>query len=137
MRLTFSQKVMAFCQVNYKLIPRDKIKPAEFNMANRSCHYNAVAAVNAGRADKVFLCISNGVVHFINYKDGKYFDETWPYADGGRDYFIIREVNKSEFDEDLIYELLCQTKRIFINMFGGIIIKIKCNYFNRVHSMGI
>lgn len=133
-KLTFEQKVMAFCQVNYKLIPTEKIKPADFNMSNRSCHFNAVAAFNAGRADKVFLCISNGVVHFINYKDGMYFDETWPFKSGGRDYYIIREVRQNEFDENEIYELLCQTKIVFINMFGSFIQRLKCNKFNQVHG---
>lgn len=133
MLLTFKQKVLAFASVHYKRVPSEKIKKSQFSMCNSACHFNAVAAVNSGRADKVFLCIANGVVHFINYKDGFYFDETWPYSEGGNQYYIIREVGKSEFDEDVIYGLLCDTKRMFINMFGSAWQKYKCNVKNEIH----
>ncbi|MEK9713183.1 MAG: hypothetical protein VW258_11510, partial [Thalassolituus sp.] len=77
-----------------------KVKMPYFAVANRNCHNNAVAAVTAGRADKVWMCLAGSkddfVVHFINSKDGEYFDETW--GDKSRWYHVVREIAPSEFE---------------------------------------
>jgi hypothetical protein len=70
----------------------------------------------------------DGVVHFINSKCGKFFDETW--SSGYRGYYIIRKVEPSEFDNAV--DLLLSTKRFLARSCGGIV----DNYIMRDLSVG-
>lgn len=114
----FNKKAFTFARVHYKKISYDKFKKAEFAMSNSACHFNAVAAVNGGRADKVWLVYSGsesgGAIHFINSKRGVYFDETW-HDYKNQNYYIIREVLPFEFED--IFDLLVATKQTFYDMF--------------------
>lgn len=106
-------------------IPQAKIKHAGFSLLNGACHFNAVAALRSGRADKVWLVWAggkNGVVHFINSKSGMFFDETWHDYEN-QSYHIIRMVKPDEFND--IGDLLNQCKRHLINQHGSMIDKLK------------
>jgi hypothetical protein len=114
----FKQRCYDFVLCHYRKIPQDKFINAEFSLSNSACQNNAVASVRAGRADKVLMVwggTSNGCIHFINKKDGFYFDETWHDYDS-QDYFIIREVVESEYSG--ICDLLEAPKRMLFNMNG-------------------
>jgi len=114
----FKKRVATFCQVNYPRIDQDKILNSTLSLRNQNCHNNAVAAFNAGRADSVWLAMAGNdnelVVHFINSKDGKYFDDTWMH--NGHYYHIIRKVKPCEFSQ--IESLLGKTKRMFYDLLG-------------------
>ena len=105
-------------------VPQERIIKAQFALDNQRCHHNAVMAVYAGRADKVWLVLAGDnepVVHFINSKDGKFFDETW-FNYEYRSYFVIRQVKPDEFDN--INSILMGAKRHIINKFGSILDKL-------------
>ena len=129
------RKMFAFARSHYVNIPQEKIIKADFALSNSSCHFNAVAAVNAGRADKVFLVWAGrdeGVIHFINKKGDKFFDETWHDDDNDKScYWIIREVKPHEFDD--IYNLLVATKKALVGMFGNTWQKIR--FDKKPHSI--
>tara|TARA_R110002049_G_scaffold84479_2_gene214978 strand:+ start:606 stop:1007 length:402 start_codon:yes stop_codon:yes gene_type:complete len=115
-----SEKIYNFALSHYKHIPNGKVIDADFALSNSACHFNAVAAARAGRADKVWLVWAgrkNGVVHFINSKNGKFFDETWHDDNDKSCYWIIREVKPHEYDN--VYEILVATKKALISMFGS------------------
>lgn len=90
---------------------------------NGRCHMNAVQKVKEGKADKVFLCMEideddNFIcIHFINgTADGKYVDNTlgWKYEQ--IDYYIIREVDESEYHN--IWKLLINTRKFLFNLYA-------------------
>jgi hypothetical protein len=72
---------------------------------NYKCFLNCVQKVKEGKAERVFACVAmernnwkNIIVHFINQlSDGKYQDNTWGYTYEENDYYIIREINPSEY----------------------------------------
>lgn len=103
----------------YERIDKDKFKMPDFALSNRNCGNNSVAAVTAGRADKVWMCLAGSkndmVVHFINSKDGEYFDETW--GDKSRYYHLVREIAPSEFDS--ISDILRAYKDDFVESNGS------------------
>lgn len=132
--MNLNERCNNFAVAHYIPIPKDKFIKAEFAMSNSACHYNAVAAVHGGRADKVWLVWAggkNGVVHFINSKSGKFFDETWNDYDSCRDYRIIREIKLSEFDD--VFDVLCATKRALISSCGTL--RDKFNHRNKLHGV--
>jgi hypothetical protein len=88
---------------------------------NKRCHLNSVQKVKEGRAEKVFSCIAidkddgSICVHFINQtKDGKYVDHTWGWLYEQTDYYIIREIEESEYSR--IWTILADTKKSLINL---------------------
>jgi len=88
---------------------------------NRKCHLNAVQKIKEGKVEKVILCIAidknddSQCIHFINQlKDGEYQDNTWGWLYEQTDYYVIREVDKSEYDE--INKLLENTRKMLINL---------------------
>lgn len=120
----FKRKCFDFVVTNYRKIPHDKIKKADFALSNAACHFNAVAAVNGGRGDKVWMVWGggkDGVIHFINSLKGVFFDETWSHYDN-RNYYIIRQVMPCEFDD--ICDLLNSSKRMLINLNGNLIERV-------------
>jgi hypothetical protein len=115
----FQKRVADFSIVNYPRINQEKIIDPDFSYQNKGCAQNAVTAYKCGRADAVWLVMAGNldhvVVHFINSKNGKYFDETW----GTKTcfYFCIRKVNECEMDN--IHDLLNATKRNFYALLGS------------------
>lgn len=88
---------------------------------NRRCHLNAVQKIKEGKAKKVFLCFTidkddnSQCVHFINQlEDGKYQDNTWGWLYEQTDYYIIREVEETEYDK--IWDVLENTKETLLNL---------------------
>ncbi|PHR55985.1 MAG: hypothetical protein COA43_14810 [Robiginitomaculum sp.] len=114
----FKSRCFDFVETNYKKIPFDKIKPAEFSLGNGDCHNNSVAAINGKRADKVWLVWGgkkDGCVHFINSNKGLFFDETW-HDYQNQNYYIIRLIDPSEYE--YIGDLLSTVKRMLFNING-------------------
>ena len=119
MTRTISEKINDFAIAHYPLLDKDKFIDAQHALCNSACHFNSVQAVKSGRADKSLLVWAggkNGVVHFINSKGGKYFDETWEGATPFSDYRLIREIKSHELSG--VYDILCSTKKAYIDMFG-------------------
>lgn len=128
----FKSKCFDFVCANYKKVTHEKIVKAKFALSNSACHFNAVAAVNGGRADKVWLIWGgkeNGVIHFINSLKGEFFDETWNHYDN-QNYYIIRQVDPSEFEG--IYDLLAATKRMMFNVNGSFLDRLRIK--NKLHN---
>ncbi len=120
----FKSKCFDFVVTNYKKVPYGKIKKSGFALSNTACHFNAVAAVNGGRADKVWMIwagSADGCVHFINSLNGMFFDETWCHYEN-QNYYIIRQVMPCEFEG--IYNLLCSSKRMLVNLNGNFVERI-------------
>lgn len=113
------KRVNAFAVTHYPKVDSDKLINAEFSLSNKACHANAVAAYRAGRGDKVWLVWAGGeygAIHFINSKQGKFFDETWHDYDAKESYRLIREIKPCEFDD--IYEILEAAKVALISAVG-------------------
>ncbi|MDD4188455.1 MAG: hypothetical protein PHX04_06880 [Bacilli bacterium] len=109
----------------YALANYTKINPEDFILGeapfNSRCHMNSVQKVKEERAEKVLLCFAidntnnSQCVHFINQlKDGKYQDNTWGWLYSYSDYYIIKEVDKSEYEK--IWDVLSNTKEMFVNL---------------------
>ena len=88
---------------------------------NRRCHLNSVQKAKEGNAEKTYLCFTidrddnSQCVHFINQlENGKYQDNTWGWLYEQTDYYIIREVNKNEYNK--IWNLLSDTKKALFNL---------------------
>lgn len=133
MKTKLKSKCFAFISTFCQRIDNSKLVKAEFSLSNSACHFNAVAAARAGRADSVWLVWGgqdSGVVHFINSKNGKFFDETWHDYEN-QNYYIIRKVRADEYED--ILDLLCSTKRALINTCGSFIDKYRST--KKLHSM--
>lgn len=104
----------------YKINKSDMILGESFY--NHMCHYNSVQKVAEGKADKVYLCMEideddNFIcVHFINKKGNKYIDNTLGWRYEYIDYYIIREVDGSEYRN--IGNLLDNTKKFLFNTYA-------------------
>lgn len=89
---------------NYRKADNDNFIIGEIPY-NYKCHLNAVQNVKLGKAAKVFVCIAIAknnnediVVHFINQLDnGKYQDNTWGWLYEYYNYYIVREIDPSEY----------------------------------------
>ena len=111
------KKAYLYAVSTLKEVSKESIIHAGFAMGNGSCHENSVAAVMAGRADHAWLalagCENDCVVHFINERDGKFFDETWGFKSYTR-FWLVRKLEPSEYERvpDILYEfknlLICQ-----------------------------
>lgn len=116
----FNKKCHNFCAVHYPRIDADKIDHGEYSFEQQRCSANAVAAARAGRADHVYMVWAGnkkeGVIHFINSKAGRFFDETWHQTDVKYHYRIIRRVHPNEYGD--IDDLLMNCKQMFVDMFG-------------------
>jgi len=110
---------------NYAITNYTKVNIENFILGdapfNNKCHLNAVQKVKEGKVDKVYLCFAidkddnSQCIHFINQlKDGKYQDNTWGWLYEHTDYYIIKEVEKSEYDK--IWTLLNDTKEMLLNL---------------------
>lgn len=96
-------RIIRYCIASYKPINKSNMKMGGMPY-NRRCHLNAVQYIRENKAISVYLCVcisdkNDVIVHFINKdKDGYFIDNTlgWCYED--LDYFLIREVDPSEYD---------------------------------------
>ena len=118
---TLKEKINDFAVAHYPSLDKEKFIDAKYALYNSTSHFSAVQAVKSGRADKVILCLcwlvnDEGMILAINGKKGKFFDQTWSHARRRGDYRLIREIKQNEYDD--IYNILCATKKTFINMFA-------------------
>ena len=120
----FRKKCYTFIKTHYQRVDFAKLVKPTIKAEFGKCHFNAVAAVYGGRADAVWLVwggADTGAVHFINSKDGKFFDETWNYYEN-QHYYIIRKVRPDEYEN--IGNVLNNCKQSLYNMFAGFIGKL-------------
>lgn len=117
MKQKIKQKIVNYVYSNYELLDKDKFINGRTYLNGR-CHLNAVQeAYDSGSKVLLVVCVGNDevIVHFINKnKQGKYIDNTlgW-YGKELYDYFLIREVDKTEYQR--IWKLLINTKKMLIN----------------------
>jgi hypothetical protein len=114
------ERVYNYALANYKKIDTDKFILGDIPY-NQQCHYNSVQKVKEGKAAKVYACIAIDksdwkaiIIHFINQlDDGIYQDNTWGWLYSSYDYYLIKEVDKSEYDD--IWNLLDSIRKNLIN----------------------
>lgn len=115
-----NKKIEEYVISHCERVPRESIIRADFSLSNGACHFNAVAAVRAGRADSVWLVVALGeegaVVHFINSYLGEFFDETWHEYDEKHHYYILKEVMSDEYSS--IETILMGAKRAIVRVCG-------------------
>jgi hypothetical protein len=116
---TIKKKIYNYVISNYKKIDNDKFVLGEMPYNNK-CHYNSVQKIKEGKAAKIFACIAvdkgdwkSIIIHFINQlEDGTYQDNTWGWLYTSYDYYLIKEVDKSEQDD--IWELLASIRKTLV-----------------------
>ena len=109
-------KIYNYVKTNYTKISNDDFVLGAMPY-NFRCHLNSVQAIHEKKADKVFLVIAierdnykNIIVHFINQqKNGKYIDNTWGWTHKHWNYYIIREIEESEFNNITVILTSTQT----------------------------
>lgn len=116
------EKIRQYTVSNYYKINKEDMVLGEASF-NYRCHLNSVQKVKESKADKVYLCmeVDRGdnfiCVHFINgTSDGKYVDNTLGWRYEQIDYYIIREVDESEYHD--IWNLLDNTKKFLFNLYA-------------------
>lgn len=97
-------RIYDYVKTNYTKINKDDFELGQIYY-NRRCHLNAVQAIHENKASKVFLVVAtekenykNIIVHFINQESDKYIDNTWGWTHKKWNYYIVREIDESEFD---------------------------------------
>lgn len=119
MKIKILQAIKDYVITNYKKININEFKLGE-SLFNRRCHINSIQKVKEGKAKKVFLCFTvdnnNSLcIHFINQlKNGKYQDNTWGWLYEQTDYYIIREIDRSEYNN--IWAILDSTREMLFNL---------------------
>jgi hypothetical protein len=109
-------KIVKDIQINYTMIPKKKMKMGS-GIWNQRCHNNAVQQSLKDKSE-VYLCYilttdnTLPIVHFINKKRDKFYDTTLGYQYNSYKYYIVRKVEKSEYDN--IGNLLIDTKRFMV-----------------------
>lgn len=113
-------KIYDYAVANYRKMDGDNFVLGELPY-NYKCHLNAVQKVKEGKATKVILCVAIDkndykriVVHFINQlKNGKYQDNTWGWVYEDYNYYMVKEVDSTEFNR--IGDLLNGLRDTLIN----------------------
>lgn len=102
------------CKILYDKVDKSQMVMGDMNY-NFRCHLNSVQYVKEGKAKDSYLCVSIDdsdfvCVHFINKNnDGKFVDNTWGWLYEQADYYIVRKVNESEYND--IWNLLDKMKK--------------------------
>lgn len=77
-----------------------RVQPGLCRM-NFRCHLNVVHDAIVNNEDKVCIVIyidtGRPVIHFLNFKDGVYFDNTLGQWSTRMEYYFVRFVNKEDF----------------------------------------
>lgn len=91
--------IKEFTKNTYKKI---KVVPGKCRY-NYKCHLNSVhdAIVKKDKKVAMCLCIQRGEVyiHFINYHNGKFVDNTLGVWSATNDYYFVRWIKEDEFFE--------------------------------------
>ena len=131
MRKMYKSKVAArikeYCQSNYNRVSKSKMKMGK-GLFNNRCQLNAVQMVKDGLMKSVYscVCIDDGdypIIHFINLShDNKFIDNTLGFNYENYDYYIIRKIDESEFND--MNDLLMTTKKTLINQHSSKLMKL-------------
>lgn len=121
-KLKVYDKIKEYVKMTYPIIDYENMKMGK-GLFNNRCHSNAVQNYYE-HEDRVFLCMAmsedynNPIVHFINKtEEGFFVDNTLGYEYKKYEYYIIREIKKSEFNN--ICDILYDTKDYFLDKFSN------------------
>lgn len=124
-----SAKVYRHVQRLYKPLDPELFSHSQFAFSNLKCFDNAVQAVRAGRANKVWMVWAgkrSGLIHFINSNGNIFFDETWVDKEKTPTYYIMREIMPSEYDA--IQDVFVDTRYDLINTCGSWLDKLRYHF---------
>lgn len=114
-------KITEHCISTYDLIDKEQMKLGNL-LYNSKCHLNSVQQIKRNQASEIYLCICTEkdntylVVHFINKdNEGFYIDNTLGWRYEQLNYYIIRKVNKYEYDT--IWDVLTKAKKMLVNLY--------------------
>ena len=119
------QRIENYCETNYQKVSRDQMKMGK-GIFNQRCQLNAVQQVKEGLMKQVYLCICFSescypIVHFINKdNEGNYIDNTLGFEYEKYEYYIIREIDESEFLKT--DSILMNTKKSLIKLHSNALI---------------
>jgi hypothetical protein len=116
---SIKKRIYNYTVANYKKIDNSNFTMGEIPY-NEKCHYNSVQKVKEGKATKVYACIAidksdwkSIIIHFINQlEDGKYQDNTWGWLYVDYNYYIVKEVDESEYSQ--IWDVLSSIRNSLI-----------------------
>jgi hypothetical protein len=81
-------------------MPKIKVHPGVLRY-NFRCHQNCVHDAINDSEDKIAMCFyidnSHPIIHFLNYDDGKYIDNTLGHWSSKYDFFFVRFIEKESF----------------------------------------
>lgn len=111
-------RIVDHCKTNYKKLDNKQFVLGSAPI-NYKCHINSVQKTKEGKAKKIILCLADSgyglCVHFINQlEDGKYQDNTWGYLYEKSDYYLIKELDESEYDT--IGDILSATQQSLVDL---------------------
>ena len=118
MKQKIKDRIVSYVKSNYEILDLTKFINGR-TYCNARCHLNSVQeAYDKGYKVLLIICVGNNevFVHFINQDSkGNYVDNTlgW-FGKELYDYYLVREVNKSEYRT--IWRLLNNTKKSLINI---------------------
>ena len=98
------KKITEYIMLNYQKV---KIKPGKDIKFNYVCHKNSAHIANLKGHKKIAMLVyiedNQPIIHFVNCKGGKFFDNTLGYFCPKEAHFI-RYINKEDFLEvDFIF----------------------------------
>lgn len=112
-------KINKYVITNYEKLNKKDFKLGELNL-NRKCHLNSVQKVKENKCELVYLCIhienNQPTVHFINKNNDKYIDNTWGWLWKTGDYYLVKEIEESEYDA--IGDILESTRQSLLDLFS-------------------
>lgn len=95
-----------------------KVKPGVATI-NYKCQLNAVHHAIENRDSKIAITIyfdkAYPIIHFVNYHNGQYIDNTWGHWSSQHEYFFIKFIDKEDFFAiDSIFELIRKEVRSWL-----------------------
>ena len=118
-KTTIKNRIWVYVKANCLKIDDKDFIIGDMNYTYK-CHLNAVHKYHVDNSYEVYSCLtiwkdswSDMIVHFINRKDGRFQDNTWGYLHKDYDYYLIRQIEPSEFDK--IGNRLTETKKFLVN----------------------
>ncbi|MES0445014.1 MAG: hypothetical protein ABUJ92_00575 [Desulfobacterales bacterium] len=92
------ERITAHIRARYSLV---KVTPKQ-GLFNHNCHNNSVEFCrnNEGFGIVEAVCIEEGVpiLHYLNDKDGVYYETTLGWRAVKLEYYVIRAIHESDYD---------------------------------------
>lgn len=112
------ERIKTYCESTYERIPKREMAMGK-GLFNNRCQLNAVQAIEEGLSTHVYSVVAIGgdsvIVHYINRdKNGDYVDNTLGFEYDKYDYYIIKQIKRSEYDS--MDNKLMQSKKMLLNL---------------------